>query len=310
MKNKEIINLPPLYLNTIAAKIPKWDMNSLIHRRCPICNEDDNFTFCIRPDTLQVVKCKNCGMIYVKDIPSDKDLINFYKSYSEYKEYKNNHEPKKLTYARKLLHRIIYKDLHILILEKTGGIRGKKICEIGCSFGNFLFEIKRMGANAIGVELDTRAVKFLREKGITCYEEIPQSEKFDIICAFQLVEHLAHPGVFFNKVTQSLVSGGRLLLSLPNGNEIEKVGPSWIGFRVDMEHINYFSIKSLANLLIQHGFYIEHYYEYNQPNIFIKGKQFFFKRLTQIPKNIFLKISSLPLYTDGSFVLTVLARKY
>jgi SAM-dependent methyltransferase len=306
MSKENILKLPPLFLKVPAAKIPAWNMSSLIHRNCPVCDNDHVSIFVIRPDNLKVGKCLNCGMVYVPDIPSREDIEAFYLNYSDYKGY----QPQNCAMLRRILNRFLNKDHHILILEKTGGIKGKRLCEVGCSFGNFLFEAKRAGAEVYGVELDSRAIYYLTQKGIRCTKEIDNKSEFDIICAFQLIEHLPQPAEFIKKVSKHLAFGGRLLLSLPNGAEIDDFGPTWIGFRVDLEHLNYFSVKTLSILLSQYGLYIEHYWTYNQPSIwFTDEKRSPIERLLEIRKHFLLKSSSLPFYTDGNFVLTILARK-
>ncbi len=306
MEINKVPILPPLYLKTIPAKVPKWDMNHLVHRKCPVCEAEGSYTICVRPDTLRVVKCERCNMVYVQDIPSEHDLGNFYRAYSQFKELK---EPRRSPF-RKLLNAILLDDPHVMILEKTGGLKGKKVCEIGCSYGNFLFRLKELGSGVSAVELDTEAVNFLKKEDIPVYDRIPISPKFDAICAFNLLEHLADPADLIKEAAGSLGHGGRLLLSLPNSGEIEKVGPWWVGFRVDLEHLNYFSVKSLGSLLIQYGFYIEHYYEYNQPSIFLNKGYSLFEKINRIRKRILLKMFSAPFYEEGTFELTVLARKY
>jgi len=105
-----------------------------------------------------------------------------------------------------------------------------------------------------------------------------------------------------------LESDGRLLLSFPNGGEIGTIGPAWLGFRVDLEHLNYFSLSSLGTLLQECGLYVEHYWEYGQPGVFRQPKTSayskFLARFVNSNSN-----RGVPNYSDGKFVLSILARK-
>ena len=136
----------------------------------------------------------------------------------------------------------------------------------------------------------------------------------DIVCAFQLIEHLENPGNLLAQISESLVDDGRLLLALPNGGECEQVGASWLGFRVDLEHFNYFSIKTLSRLLAQFGLFVEQYWLDSQPGISRNATQ---KRgpglIVRLVKRIAQRLSTSsaisPSWQQGTFVLTVLARK-
>jgi SAM-dependent methyltransferase len=189
------------------------------------------------------------------------------------------------------------------ILEQTGGIAGFRIAEVGCSYGHFLQVLRAKGADVTGIEIDQEALNFLSSIGIPACSNIGQRE-LDVICAIQLIEHLLDPASFVKSASQSLQEGGRLLLSLPNAVGLQEVGPAWIGFRVDLEHVNYFTCRTLADLLAANGLYIEHYWEHGQPGI-RQVRSF----LPALMKRGLEALFHSPPFADGNYVLTVLARK-
>ncbi len=240
-------------------------------------------------------------MVYVSTIPSDAQLKNFYAAYASYKAF----SPPSLLYR---IFAFKSKNPNLSILLFTGGVRGQRVCEIGCSYGHFLELCHQQGASVLGVEWDEEAAKYLRKRNIATTTELPENTIFDVICAFQLIEHLEDPRGFLRKVSSSLAYDGRLLLAFPNGGEIGAIGSAWLGFRVDLEHLNYFSISSLSNLLRDCGLYVEHYWEYGQPGVLRSQQHSVCARLFDrfVSK---VHAGNIPRFSEGKFVLSVLARK-
>jgi SAM-dependent methyltransferase len=201
-------------------------------------------------------------MVYLADIPDERDLSALYHDYSDYKQLSSG--------RGSWLYRLSPlkpAEPHIEILLQSGGLRGRRLCEVGCAKGAFLVHARKEGAAVVGVELDADSVRTLTELGIAVEPEVQGEARFDVVCAFQLLEHLARPAEFIHKAARALVAGGRLLLALPNGGDAERVGPGWVGFRVDLEHLNYFSVATLARLLGMHGLFVEQFWECQQPNL-------------------------------------------
>ncbi len=292
--------LPPLPESVNAGKIPQWNLTKLIHRPCPVCNEDSPKPIVTRPDKLKVSICQNCNMIYLAEIPCLEDIEKFYSSYGEFKGVGEGIIKQNWLRIRKSA----MTNFFIRILEATGGIKGHNVCDIGCSYGSFLELIKHQGGFAYGVEIDRNALESLKKRGYSVSAEVDLSRKYDIICMLQLLEHLPNPSRLLTKISNALHLDGRILISVPNAEEYFKIGYSWIGFRVDLEHLNYFTLHSLSELLINNNLIIEQYWEHNQPGV-QRSKKNAAKLIRIIDKIL------IPIYIKqiGSFVLTVLARK-
>ncbi len=263
----------------------------------------------MRPDGFIVHQCLPCGVLYLADVPNKSEVEKFYQQYSSYKHYKSSHT----LLAWFEIQRELRRNKYLSILEATGGIKGMTVCEIGCSHGNFLELIKRKQGRAVGVEPDAAARISLSRKNIPVLEQIGSKEEFNVICLFQVLEHLVDPSPLLSSISRSLTKDGRVLIAVPNGGEYAKTGPTWLGFRVDLEHVNYFDLKSLAALLSKHGLFCEHFWEDAQPVItretYLRGET-----VTGWPKKIAKvlfnrAIVERSILTQGSFVLTILARK-
>ena len=236
-------------------------------------------------------------MTYAVEAPSTENVGGFYRDYHRFKSYTARRLPRWRCHLESLL------SPYCSILDGTGGIAGFRIAEVGCSYGRFLQVLRARGADVTGIEIDEEALKFLESIGIPACRELRRRE-LDVLCAIQLVEHLLDPASLVEAASQSLHEGGRLLLSVPNAVGVQEVGPAWIGFRVDLEHINYFTIRTLADLMAMSGLYIEHYWEHGQPELG-QGKSAFEVLIKRGLDALFHS----PRFADGTFVLTVLARK-
>lgn len=305
MINREKDILPPLPTSVAHARVPSWDLTDLVHRNCPSCRCDTPSHLVTRADNLVVARCEQCSMMYLPDTPSAGELEKFYSSYGDFKH---------ITYSKLSSFQCFKSSLahpYIRILEKLCGLRGKALLEVGCAFGHFLQLARYKGASVHGIELDCAALKHLSHLEIHAMERIPKGAVYDIACAFQILEHLADPETFIADIADALVDDGALLLSVPNGGEAEHVGRGWVGFRVDFEHLNYFTVRTIGELLMKQGLYIENIWTHTQPLL---------QRATNEPSHdgwisrvISAAASRLrPVQPDsncGSFVLTVLARK-
>jgi len=297
--------LPPMPPDVPAGRVPSWHVDQLAHRSCPVCGDDACTPVCRRPDRLVVARCSACGMLYVPDIPSEEDLERFYRDYSA---FKTSLSPRPSW--RYYLLPVKPPDPGIEVLLESGGLRGQRLCEFGCSFGTFLRHARRRGAIVTGVELDDRAIEALRHAGIRVGRDVEPNEPFDIVCAFQLIEHLPRPGEFVTKASRMLVADGRLLLALPNGGEAERVGPGWVGYRVDLEHLNYFSVGTLARLVAGAGLAVEGFWESEQPQVSRRGGRGG-RRVGAAgqARRLMGRLWGVARHDQGTFGLSVLARK-
>jgi SAM-dependent methyltransferase len=261
MSDDSIASLPPLPESVTAGRLPDWNLERLVHRSCPICGSGVGVAVVRRPDSLMVARCEKCGMLYLPDIPCPEEVEAFYRQYSSFKQCSIGRS----FWLKCRLDAM--RDSNIKLLEATGGVKRKLLVDIGCSNGNFLRIAKQSGASVFGIELDENALAHLNRIGISAAKNIPRLCKADIITGFQLIEHLANPAELVQQVSQALVDDGRLLLAFPNAEEANRCGPGWIGFRVDLEHFNYFSLSCLSTLLMKHDLFVENVWTHGQPGI-------------------------------------------
>ena len=96
---------------------------------------------------------------------------------------------------------------------------GDALLEIGAGRGFFLRRAEELVASASGLELHRGAIseKVCRsEIHPRLLQELPSDARFDVICAFQVLEHVPDPAAFIRACVAHLKPGGRLIFSTPN----------------------------------------------------------------------------------------------
>lgn len=108
---------------------------------------------------------------------------------------------------------------------KDSDVSGKKVLEIGFGSGEMLKWLIAKGAKVSGVDFSAsahelakkRVGSFLNGNGSKLYENIEdvKDEKYDFICAFEVLEHIDDDVGTINQWMDMLKCGGHLLISVP-----------------------------------------------------------------------------------------------
>lgn len=101
---------------------------------------------------------------------------------------------------------------------------GFRILEVGCAHGAYLERIsKKFDLDyAVGLELNESTVS--KNEGWEIKNESIQSfsdkntEKFDLVCSYQVLEHISKVKTFIDSKIKCIKKGGILILSVPNNN--------------------------------------------------------------------------------------------
>jgi 2-polyprenyl-3-methyl-5-hydroxy-6-metoxy-1,4-benzoquinol methylase len=103
---------------------------------------------------------------------------------------------------------------------------GDSLLDIGCGDGAFLKQVARRVGRAVGVDQNPEGIRDLAEAGIDarCTDlEVFAAENaasFNVVCAFQLLEHLPRVDAFAAAARRCVAPGGLLLVSVPNNDRL------------------------------------------------------------------------------------------
>jgi SAM-dependent methyltransferase len=133
----------------------------------------------------------------------------------------------------------------------------KRVLDIGCSYGEFL---THFGKGSVGFTIEPNEVLYAKTKGldvrlgnIEADECDFAGEKFDVIFANNIFEHLLSPHMFLQKIPRYLGKDGLLILGVPSVPTISLL-MRFSKFRgaLATQHINFFTHRTLA-LTVQKG---------------------------------------------------------
>jgi 2-polyprenyl-3-methyl-5-hydroxy-6-metoxy-1,4-benzoquinol methylase len=101
-------------------------------------------------------------------------------------------------------------------------ITSKNILDFGCGAGGFLFQARSVAESVAGVELEERLTSHFQSNALSVYADIdqfPLGQKFDIITAFHVVEHLPDPRSMLKKLKERLTPGGKIIVEVPSADD-------------------------------------------------------------------------------------------
>lgn len=126
------------------------------------------------------------------------------------------------------------------------------LLEIGCGDGYFLRSLEGQMLDAVGLELNDetrgRAVTTFPILHSTVEEMAAQRHgSFDVVCSFQVLEHIPDPASFIQSALRCLSADGQLVISVPN-NEYLPHARQEDAFDLPPHHMGHFTPRVMHNL--------------------------------------------------------------
>ena len=131
--------------------------------------------------------------------------------------------PLRLTYIRDAACRKFERNV-----KSLNCLSSLRILDIGCGAGLLCEPLTRLGAQVIGVDpsaSNIAAARLHADRGhlsidyrCTTAEEMDVRERFDIVLAMEVVEHVSDVGIFLNRCAAMLKPGGLMVVSTLNRN--------------------------------------------------------------------------------------------
>lgn len=227
-------------------------MNNQRYRFCNLC-EGKEIRFLFEKDNIEIVQCRNCNLIYTNTVLDDEKLYSkdffvgkdtltaSYTDYSQDKEILKSTAKKRITQIKKYV--------------KSG-----RLLDIGCALGFFLDEA-RGEFDTYGVEISKFAVEYAKEElglQVTLGKFLDaefETEFFDCITMWDVIEHLPDPTLNLKKIYKLLKPHGLLVLSTGDIDSfVAKLMGRYWHLLLPPQHIYYFSQDTIKKLLEKTGF--------------------------------------------------------
>ncbi len=129
-----------------------------------------------------------------------------------------------------------------------------EVLEIGSGFGIFLKMLKEKQINAKGIELNMHAVNHckninLNVEGILIEDIVEDyKEHYDVVCSFQVLEHIYEVHDFIENQLKTLKKGGKLIIGVPNNNPYLFINDKYHTLNLPPHHSGLWNKESLFSL--------------------------------------------------------------
>jgi SAM-dependent methyltransferase len=204
------------------------------------------------PDRIhyRMVRCNSCGLVRSDPVASHATVTRLYEQSTF--DYGREVDNLRRTYGA-----------YLARLERYHVNKGS-ILEIGCGNGFFLEEARAQGyRDPRGVEPSEAAIQFAHpgiRSGIVCAmmgpELFPEAH-FDVVCFFQVLDHIFDPAGILETCLQILKPGG-LVLCL--NHNVEALSARLMKDRspiIDIEHTYLYSPRTMKRLFERFGFEVK-----------------------------------------------------
>jgi len=188
-------------------------------------------------EKISAYKCNDTGYRFY--FPSIEGDSAFYEQCSEIEWY---YVPWK--WEHEMISKLIQDDVSLL--------------EVGSGQGGFLENIsKNKKIECVGLELNQAAVESSKKKGLNVLNETVQIHsinnvsKYDVVCSFQVLEHVADDKSFIENSIKCLKGNGKFIISVPNNGSY--VYDSKNIFNSPPHHVGMWDEESLKSIAIIYG---------------------------------------------------------
>ncbi len=143
------------------------------------------------------------------------------------------------------------RDLTEIILKEYN-ISGKRILEVGCGAGSQL-EVLLKNNEVIGWDINELAIKEAKDRGLdVCYGNveniIEKHEKYDVVCAFDVLEHLKNDELAIKNIYEILKDDGYFIFSVPAFQFLFSAHDVFVG------HYRRYSMKRIKKIIFDNNF--------------------------------------------------------
>ncbi len=256
-------NLRPEKLMADKERALEADRTFLLERKsqwvsvvCPACGEKE-WRFYGEKHGFTYVTCPACYTVYMSPRPNASLLDSFYKQSQNYAHWSKHIFPATEAARRKQIHRPRAKYLEKIC--RAQGISGGDFLEVGAAYGSFCQEVAALKFfnRIIALEPTPDLAQICRDKGFTVVESLVEryapNQFFDVVAAYEVIEHICDPAAFVRQCGRLLRSGGLLVLSCPNVQGFDVLMLGVLSGCFQHGHLNYFHPESLGRLFRSSG---------------------------------------------------------
>jgi 2-polyprenyl-6-hydroxyphenyl methylase / 3-demethylubiquinone-9 3-methyltransferase len=184
--------------------------------------------------------------------PTEEIVADLYANSTNYAYWAEVIYPSTREARRKTLHK---ERAHFVLksAEKLLNQKSIKVLELGAGTGDSMAVLREeagIEVHGYAIEPNPSMWESLKANGlniVTAYEEIAE-QKFDLVIAYEVMEHILEPRLFVNSYKKLLSTNGYFLFSTPNAHSLEVQILKDQSTTLDIEHISVLTPSAIHSI--------------------------------------------------------------
>lgn len=185
-------------------------------QKCYLCCSEK---YIIRPGSvrdnadIKILECGVCGLVYLSS-----------QSHIEEGHYENSgmHDGEEPDIGAWLKEAQTDDERRYQLLKEQ--MTNKSILDFGCGIAGFLDRAKKTAATVAGIELEFALQPSFQTRGLTVFTSLnavkENEQKWDLITAFHVVEHLPDPVGVLKELSSLLSEEGEMIIEVPSSDDV------------------------------------------------------------------------------------------
>jgi 2-polyprenyl-3-methyl-5-hydroxy-6-metoxy-1,4-benzoquinol methylase len=174
------------------------------------------------------------------------------------------------------------------------------LLDVGCAYGWFLEVARERGWDVTGVEATPETANVARQAGLDVHvgtlEDAAYSDaSFDVVCLWDVLEHVPGVDAFLGEIRRILKPGGLLAVQSPNIRSVmaRQAGERWSWLLLP-HHVWHFTPATMKQTLEKRGFAVARLTTWEPPEAFVNDLQLY-KRHPRLGSKAVRRITDKPL---------------
>jgi SAM-dependent methyltransferase len=200
-------------------------------------------------DGYDLVSCDRCGFCFGAGVPTQADLDGYYRDATK---YSSGGGPESEADRARFT-------MQAAAIERVLPERDARVLELGCAEGGLLMRLRTLGYRDLhGVESAPQCVQTAIARGLdvrcdSLFAASDGSPRHDVVILNGVAEHVVDLHQALARVADQLAPGGAVVIEVPDASEFGRTLQFPLQ-QLSVEHVNFFSLAGLRNLLTTHGF--------------------------------------------------------
>lgn len=217
--------------------------------KCCVCGNSNpkEFSLVYKRENFDVLTCNKCSFYFIPP---------FYRKQIKYQNYKDDSVTQAIRSGNNWV-KIQRHKLRFKFIQKY--IKSGKLFDLGAGWGHFMLAGKELGYDVYGIEISEQPYLYCKNDlklpvDHIDFFQMDESNQFDIITMWDVLEHIDKADDFLVKCNKLTKPGGYLVIQVPQIDSYfaKKHQSNWK--MMGLDHVNYFSKKTITQILNNHGY--------------------------------------------------------